>query len=142
MRSHPGLYVNIIGKARRLLIVRTHFDHKCALHELPSLLIRPQYSCNTLLGQRKKNSESAKKYLSVSWTYQQAIQENCIYIFGCICKIFVIPRNYFIFLLTAIPANTKHLYNTCTSSAQQLRRWSNIVQLLYKCFVFAYLYIV
>ena len=36
-----------------------------------------------------------------------------------------------------IPANTKHLYNICTTSAQRLRRWSNIVQMLYKCFVFA-----
>ena len=34
------------------------------------------------------------------------------------------------------PANTKHLSNICTTSAQRLRRWSNIVQLLYKCFVF------
>ena len=34
------------------------------------------------------------------------------------------------------PVNTKHLYNICTASAQRLRRWSNIVQMLYKCFVF------
>ena len=26
-----------------------------------------------------------------------------------------------------IPVNTKHLYNICTTSAQRLRRWSNIV---------------
>ena len=31
------------------------------------------------------------------------------------------------------PANTKHLYNICTASAQRLRRWSNIVQMLYIC---------
>ena len=30
------------------------------------------------------------------------------------------------------PANTKHLYNICTTSS----RWSNIVQMLYECFVF------
>ena len=35
------------------------------------------------------------------------------------------------------PASTKHLYNISTTSAQRLRRWSNIVQMLYKCFVFA-----
>ena len=34
------------------------------------------------------------------------------------------------------PANTKLLYNICTTSAQRLRRWSNIVQMFYKCFVF------
>ena len=32
--------------------------------------------------------------------------------------------------------NTKHLYNICTTSVQRLRRWSNIVHILYKCFVF------
>ena len=34
------------------------------------------------------------------------------------------------------PANTKHYYNICTTSAQRLRRWSNIVQMLYKYFLF------
>ena len=37
-------------------------------------------------------------------------------------------------ILTAFPANTKYLYNICTTSAQRLRRWFNIVQMLYKCF--------
>ena len=36
-----------------------------------------------------------------------------------------------------VPASTKHLYNICTTSSQRLRRWSNIVQMLYKSFVFA-----
>ena len=36
------------------------------------------------------------------------------------------------------PANTKYLHNICTTSAQRLRRWANIVQMLYKCFVFTY----
>ena len=40
-------------------------------------------------------------------------------------------------VISADPANTKHLYNICTTSAQRLRRWSNIVQMLYKCFVFS-----
>ena len=35
------------------------------------------------------------------------------------------------------PANSKHLYSICTTTAQRLRRWSNIVQMLNKCFVFA-----
>ena len=34
-------------------------------------------------------------------------------------------------------ANTKHLYNICTMLAQRRRRWAGIVQMLYKCFVFA-----
>ena len=33
-----------------------------------------------------------------------------------------------------IPANTKHLYNICTTSSQRLRRWADVVQMLYKCF--------
>ena len=37
----------------------------------------------------------------------------------------------------SFPANTKHLYNICTAAAQRLRRWSTIIQMLYKCFVFA-----
>ena len=34
------------------------------------------------------------------------------------------------------PASTKHLYNICAMSAQRLRRWADIVQILYKCFLF------
>ena len=34
------------------------------------------------------------------------------------------------------PVYIKHLYNICTASAQRLRRWSNILQVFYKCFVF------
>ena len=36
-----------------------------------------------------------------------------------------------------ITANPKHLYNICTMLDQRLRRWSNIVQMPYKCFGFA-----
>ena len=32
-------------------------------------------------------------------------------------------------------ANPKHLYNIGTTSAQRLQRWSNIVQMLYICFL-------
>ena len=37
---------------------------------------------------------------------------------------------------TAIPVNTKHLYNICTMTVQRRRRWAGVVQMLYKCFVF------
>ena len=33
-------------------------------------------------------------------------------------------------------ANTKHLHNICTTSAQHLWRWSDIEQILYNCSVF------
>ena len=36
-----------------------------------------------------------------------------------------------------ISQQTKHLYNICTMLDQRLRRWTNIVQLVYTCFVFA-----
>ena len=34
-------------------------------------------------------------------------------------------------------ANTKHLNNICTKSVQRRRRWVDVVQMLYKCFVFS-----
>ena len=35
------------------------------------------------------------------------------------------------------PANTKHLYDVFTMLDQRRRRWAGVVQMLYKCFVFA-----
>ena len=32
---------------------------------------------------------------------------------------------------------TQNIYNMCTTSVQRLHRWSNIVQMLHKWFVFA-----
>ena len=38
---------------------------------------------------------------------------------------------------TMPPVHTKHLYNICTMLDQRRRRWAGIVQMSYKCFVFA-----
>ena len=35
------------------------------------------------------------------------------------------------------PANTQHLYKICTKLDQRRRRWADVVQMLYSCFVFA-----
>ena len=35
------------------------------------------------------------------------------------------------------PVNTKRLYNICTMLEQRRRRWADVVQILYKCFVLA-----
>ena len=35
-----------------------------------------------------------------------------------------------------VPENINHLHNIYTTLAQRLRRWTNIVQMLYKCVVF------
>ena len=35
------------------------------------------------------------------------------------------------------PVSTKHLYDICTMLAQRRRGWADVVQMLYKCFVFA-----
>ena len=35
------------------------------------------------------------------------------------------------------PANTRHLYSICTMLDQRRSRWADVVQMLYKCFVFA-----
>ena len=40
-------------------------------------------------------------------------------------------------ITSEIPANTWHLYNICTMLDQRRRRWAYVVQMLYKCFVFA-----
>ena len=37
----------------------------------------------------------------------------------------------------AYPANTKYLYNIFIMLDQRRRRWADVVQMLYKCFVFA-----
>ena len=36
-----------------------------------------------------------------------------------------------------LSANTKHVYNICTMLDQRRRRWADVLQILYKCFVFA-----
>ena len=36
-----------------------------------------------------------------------------------------------------VPVNAKHQYNICTMLDQRRRRWANVVQKLYKCFVSA-----
>ena len=41
------------------------------------------------------------------------------------------------FRLTAFPKNTKHLHNIYTMLDQRLRRWADVVQMLYKYFVCA-----
>ena len=35
------------------------------------------------------------------------------------------------------PSKQKHLHNICTMFDQRRRRWAGVVQMLYKCFVFA-----
>ena len=46
-------------------------------------------------------------------------------------------RDRFIVSEWVNPANTKHLYSICTMLDQRRRRWADVVQMLYKCFVFA-----
>ena len=35
------------------------------------------------------------------------------------------------------PVSTKHLHNICTMMDQRRKLWGDVVQMLYKCFVFA-----
>ena len=39
--------------------------------------------------------------------------------------------------IAAVSVNAKHLYDICTMSDQRRRRWADVVQIPYKCFVFA-----
>ena len=41
----------------------------------------------------------------------------------------------YICVLIPYPANTKHLYIIRTMLVQRRRRWTDVVQMLYKCFV-------
>ena len=41
-----------------------------------------------------------------------------------------------------IAANTNHLYDICTMLDQRRRRWADVVEMLYDCFVFAGMLIV
>ena len=58
----------------------------------------------------------------------------------CGSKIKITPssfqHNAFPYEFDTSPANTKHLYNICTMLDQRRRRWADVVQMLYKCFVF------
>ena len=40
-------------------------------------------------------------------------------------------------LLVDYLVNTKYFYSICTMSGQRRRRWPDVVEMLYKCFVFA-----
>ena len=40
-----------------------------------------------------------------------------------------------VYINRIFPANTEHLYNICTTSAQRPQRWSNIVQMFCVCWV-------
>ena len=42
-------------------------------------------------------------------------------------------------ILRIFPANTKKLRNICAMLDQRRRRWADVVQMLYTCFVFAWL---
>ena len=42
---------------------------------------------------------------------------------------------YYLYVAT-IPVNTKHFYNICTMLDQRRKRWADVLQMLYKCFVF------
>ena len=44
----------------------------------------------------------------------------------------------FVGVYMGVPANTKHLYDICTMLDQRRRRLADVVQMLYKCFVFAW----
>ena len=64
---------------------------------------------------------------------------------GCICHFTkwqihpFIPKgaNYaFTTFTLANPKNMKHLYKICKMLDQHRRRWADVVQMLYKCFVF------
>ena len=78
----------------------------------------------------------------ILWTYSQQTQNICITFIQRWPNVFDVGPTLYkcytnVLCLQHAQQNTKHLYNICTTSAQRLRRWPNIVQMLYKCFVLA-----
>ena len=81
------------------------------------------------------------KYLKLPKTpvkrYLQKVGHGIMVLDPTTCKIKGVFTNIDLYPnISIVPVITKHLYNICTMSVQRLRRWSNIVQMLYKCFVF------
>ena len=48
-----------------------------------------------------------------------------------------ILRTWYVYVSLGHPSEQKTFVNICTMLVQRRRRWTNIVQMLYKCFVFA-----
>ena len=69
---------------------------------------------------RKRNIFRAKYWPTIEFSSQNVAGSECI--------MFSTSTSY--------PANTKHLNNICTTPAQRLQHWSNIVQIFWKCLVF------
>ena len=80
-------------------------------------------------------AKSNAKQLTLRWLkLTRSLTGGLYQLYAMVYSVFVEERG--LHGLNTFPANTKHLYNMCTTSAQRLRRWSNIAQILNKCFVF------
>ena len=112
-------------------------NHECSSSVIREAVLKDQDSGKMLITQTPENLSSFQFYLR---------SMNSMY------SVFFIKTNYphwkpvllllhwhrlKLHLYNAIPANTKYLYNICTKLNQRRRRRVDVVQVFYKCFVFA-----
>ena len=78
------------------------------------------------------NMRNNWKTVPDSWTI--TIEQNVRLLY---CMLLITSSRTISIMVAGYPVNTKHLYNICTMLGQCRRRWADVVQMLYKCFVFA-----
>ena len=69
--------------------------------------------------------------------YRLCNKRNLLFCFGACLHTQQTRRRPNAVPMLAHPVNTNHLYNICTMLGQRRIRWAGVVQMLYKCFVFA-----
>ena len=94
------------------------FDVTCGW---PLIFANPHGSCNRVC------KVYCGSHTATQSAYKRGIMEGSI----------IWQNNLMIDIWKDILVNTKHLYNICTMLDQCRRRWADVVQMLYKCFVFA-----
>ena len=133
---HPRVKVSVMGSLRDREVACSASDRQGSNFEFcvwrtvssqsshhPQEVLLAQFSLYLHKGGLKPDS------FHFHWSTIVLFTLNYTYFYGTIFFIF------YGFNVRPSPANTKHLYNICTTSAP--RRWFNIVQMVYKCFVFA-----
>ena len=72
----------------------------------------------------------------------ETLGRHCTNVIQMFCVCWVKPNNskYLLtkYKMSSYPANTNHLYNICTMLDQRRRRWPDVVQMLYTCFMFVW----
>ena len=108
--------------------------------DLQSLSTQSSYNVSYMLKPSAWRSPGVPPSVSPITAIQTARPRNGQWLFRAIASVIVFSLCGALtdcsLTTTGIQANTKHLYNICTTLAERFRRWSNIVQMLYNFFIF------